>query len=91
MKVSVTPHCRHYDDDMDEPALTYSSSGEPFVGTRLWVNADGAYVDGKHVILRDRRAFRNREPGHPWVTLNNHPDPKYRRICWTGFTVEVEP
>lgn len=88
MKVSVTPICRHYDAD---GKLEYSSEGLPFNGTRLWVNADGAYVDGKIVVSRDRRAIRNREPGHPWFTTNNNPDPKYNRICWTGFTVEVQP
>lgn len=91
MKVSVTPHCRHYVEDRGERHLDHFSEGVPVIGQRLMVTPDGAWVDGQPVVLRDRRAKVNREPGHPWTSSNSHPDPRYRRINWTGFSVDVEP
>lgn len=89
MKVSVTPYCRHRDPQTGD--LTYHSSGEPITGRRLLVTPDGVWVDGRPAVLRDRRAKAVREPGHPWNTSNEHPDPAYRRIPWTSFTIDVEP
>lgn len=99
MKVTVTPLCDHREArrrdptyrPVDENERNHYGNGEPIVGRHLVVSRDGVWVDGQPVVLRDRRAKVNRTPGHPWVTSNGHPDSRYSRIGWTGFSVEVEP
>ena len=75
MKVTVTPICQHPDG--------FSDHGASYTGSHLVVSGWGVWVNGVIVIQRDRRAIRNREPGHPWLTEGTGP--------WTGFRVEVEP
>ncbi len=81
MRVTATPICHHEDG--------WTSSGEPFAGSHLIVGSDGVWIDMVHVIKRDRRAKRNREPGHPWRTNNGSAE--YNAIGWTSFHVTVEP
>lgn len=84
MKIYVTTECRHEDSG-------WTSKGAPFVGQHVVISRYGVCLDGDWVITRDRRAIKNREVGHPWLTSNNHPDPAYRNVPWTTFSVEVEP
>ena len=72
MKVSVTPVCFHDG---------FTDRGDTVAGRHLIVSPDGVWVDGSQVIHRDRRAIRNREPGHPWLA-EGHP--------WTSFRITVE-
>lgn len=72
--VRVTPFCLHADG--------WSDHGARYGGYRLIVGSDGAFIDGKQVIRRDRRMKKNREAGHPWLTNDGK--------AWTGFHVEVE-
>jgi len=83
MKIIVTPECRHEDG--------WSDHGQPFTGQHVVVSLHGVCLDGEWVIRRDRRAIRNREPGHPWLTDNGHFEPDPRNIGWTTFRVEVTP
>jgi hypothetical protein len=83
MKITVSPQCKHEDG--------YTSSGMPFTGHHAIVSSLGVWIDGEQVIWRDRRAIKNRTPGHPWLTGNGNPDSKYRNIVWTTFHVDVEP
>lgn len=83
MKVTVTPTCRHEDG--------WTSSGEPMTGSHVIVSREGVWLNRVKVIRRDRRMHANRTPGHPWLSSNDHPDPAYRNIGWTSFSVEVEP
>jgi len=84
MKIMVTPMCRHEDSG-------WTSKGAPFVGQHVVISHNGVWLDRELVIKRDRRAIKNREPGHPWLTSNGNPDPAYSNVPWTTFSVEVEP
>jgi hypothetical protein len=57
-------------------------SYEQAEGQHVIVGHFGVILDGKHVIVRDRRMKVNREPGHPWIAFGRG---------WTSFTVDVEP
>lgn len=73
MRIEVTPECLHPDGFRDH--------GVPLVGQHVIVSSEGVCLDGEWVIKRDRRAKKNREPGHPWIA----------EVPWTGFSVRVEP
>lgn len=99
MRVTVTPLCDHREARLRDPAYrpvdeterNHFSHGAPLVGRHAVVSRDGVWLDGKPVLRRDRRAKVDRIPGHPWVISNGHPDPRYQRIGWTSFRIEVEP
>jgi hypothetical protein len=65
---------------MDSHPDGYHHSGEAY-GTHLVVNHQGVWVDGEHVIQRDRRAKVNRTPGHPWLAED---------APYTGFYINCE-
>lgn len=84
MKITVTPECRHEDG--------WTDHGEPFTGQHVVVSLDGVCLDGEWIIRRDKRAIRNREPGHPWFTTDyNNSRTDDARTGWTTFRVEVIP
>lgn len=70
--VSVTPVCKHEDG--------WRGSDESIIGHTLTVNHDYVIVDGAIVIHRDRRAKKNREPGHKWLDSKGQ--------AWTSFTID---
>lgn len=90
MKVSVTPHCNHRDVP-GAPDPSYIGSGLTVTGQHAVISRNGVYIDGQPIILRDRRAKRNRSVGHPWVSSTGYPDKRIDGIGWTGFSISVEP
>lgn len=79
MRVTVTAIDTHPTDGHPDSYHDYMMVGK---GSHLVVGSAFVIVDGEIVLTRDRRAKRNRTPGHPWISANRE---------WTTFTVTVEP
>ncbi len=88
MRITVTPIDIHPAEGHPEP---HSGRGEPIIGKHsVIVHARGVWLDGVQVIAKDRRAKKNRQVGHPWLTSRRRPNDNRFEINWTSFTVEVE-
>lgn len=87
MKITVTLLCRHDDG---------YSNHEDLMGSHAVISARGVLLDGKPVVWRDRRARKNREAGHPWVSsprdqyMADEPYHQRQFEAWTGFSINVE-
>jgi hypothetical protein len=83
MKVYVTAIDQHpvegHPGDFRDSALVG-------VGQHVVVSSHGVIVDGVWVLRKDRRAKKNRQAGHPWLTEVGG---NYKH--WTTFAVNVDP
>lgn len=88
MKIIVTMECRHDDG---------YSNHETVEGKLAVIHRDGVILDRLPVVWRDRRAKKNREAGHPWISSKrgpeweDHPQHVHEIEAWTTFSVRVEP